>query len=240
VSDVSAAATEPLAYLAAARDGGLGLVVRGSDIATLELPALTREALSARTQHYLSAYADYRADPVGHRVAWNDELEAVTAWLWTDVMGPLFELVRDEERLWIVPGGLLGLFPLHASWREVKPTIREYALDRLEINYAPSAQALVTARSAVTAPIRHLLAVAPDPTRSGPDRLPLAVPEAYTARKAFPLGPPVQVSLTSAELVTEMAAADVVHFACHGLADLESPWTAESSSGRTPSCSSVT
>jgi CHAT domain-containing protein len=225
MSDIADAATKPLAYVSAAQRGGLALVVRRRDVVAVDLPALTRQAVHAVVERYLSAYADYRGDPNAHRAAWNAEIEATTRWLWVEVMGPVLDHVAGERCLWIVPGGLLGLLPLHVAWRPVGPSDREYALDRLEINYVPSAQALREARTVVSAHKhpRRILSVAPGFAHADRNHLPLAVPEAVMARRAFPEGPPVRSGLSPDDLRREMLESEVVHLACHGLADLESP-----------------
>ena len=55
-----AAADQPLAYLAAAQHGGLALVVRGDDVAHVDLPDLGREPLEEVARRYLDSYAEFQ------------------------------------------------------------------------------------------------------------------------------------------------------------------------------------
>ncbi|MFD7909347.1 CHAT domain-containing protein [Streptomyces sp. NPDC059752] len=242
--DIAEAAREqPVVYLAAAESGGLALVVRGEDVTEVNLPRLTRESVGARVRGYLERYAEHRAAEtgtggdrtgadearLGARRGWDEALAEITNWLWSTAMGPLVEEFAAPgvsgvraPKVTLVPGGLLGLLPLHAAWRPdpSRPTGREHAVDLLEISYAPNARALSAARAIADAvPGRRILAVAP-PTRANDLRMPAA--EARAARLAF-AGGVLERRPTAGRFVTQMATADVVHVACHGLADLTAP-----------------
>ncbi len=61
----------------------------------------------------------------------------------------------------MIPSGQLALLPLHAAWTEnsSRPTGRRYALDEINITYAPSAHALWQANLAAGRSAEHLMAV---------------------------------------------------------------------------------
>lgn len=221
--DVAEAATEaPLAYLAAAQHGGLALVVRGDDVTHIDLPGLGREPLEEAARQYLDSYTVFRDAPVAHRGDWDATLAEVTSWLWPRLMGPLLDELGDAAAVTLIPGGVLGLLPLHAAWRTdgARAGGREYALDRLVISYAPNARSLRVSRAAaLRSPGRRVLAIA---TSAGD--LPLAAHESRAACAAFPDGGTMLTTgLTVAGVADAMHAVDVVHFACHGHADLSTP-----------------
>ena len=217
----------PLVYLAAAELGGLGLVVRGSDVVHVRLDELTAENLRTRVTGHLQTYADYRADRERHRADWYASLDRITAWLWTVAMGPVLECLEPDADAVFVPGGLLGLLPLHAAWTPdpTRPTGRRYALDVVPFSYAPNARSLQVARTiaAESPPSRLLAVVEPRPVRASP--LPAARYEAMSvqawfgsAAKVLPGG-----EATPRAFLREAVEADVLHLACHGYADLANP-----------------
>jgi CHAT domain-containing protein len=222
-----AAGQQPLAYLAAAEQGGLALVVRGHEVTQVDLPDLAREPVDGLVRQYLDRYADFRADPERRRAGWDAALAEVTSWLWPQLMGPLLAELGDARTVTLVPGGLLGLLPLHAAWTPdgSRATGREHAMDRLVISYAPNARSLSASRAAAEQiPGHRVLAVAA-PSGPGASRdLPLAADEARAACGAFPGGGTLlHRDLTVERVAGAMAAADVVHFACHGYAHLAAP-----------------
>ena len=222
----AAAAPDPVVYLAAAEPGGLALVVRGDIVDAIDLPGLTRAALAEQAQVYEAAYAAYRADANAGGARWGEVLREVAGWLWETVMAPVVAELRatpaEPPRVFLVPGGLLGLLPLHAAWRPdaSRPTGREHVLDLLQIAYIPNARALTAARAVADAvPGRRVFTVAASTRAAG---LPTTGVEARAARLAFP-GGQIGRRRTAAEFLEGIRTADVVHAACHGLADLDEP-----------------
>ena len=231
--DVAAAATtagQPLAYLAAAEHGGLALVVRGAEVTHVDLPDLGRAPLEALVQTYLDGYAEFRGAPARHRAAWDARLAEVTAWLWPRLMGPLLTELGGAKAATLIPGGLLGLLPLHAAWQPdgSRPAGREYALDRLVLSYAPNARSLRAARAAASEITgRRVLAVTTPTGPGGLGDLPLARQEGLAACAAFGggilLDAGLDANLSVAGVSAAISAADIAHFACHGHADLSAP-----------------
>jgi CHAT domain-containing protein len=130
----------------------------------------------------------------------------------------------------VVPGGLLGLLPLHAAWTpdDSRPTKRRYALDTVAISYAPSARSLGVARervtrgaSAVTAG-KALIVANPSPVTAGPLRF--AEDEADIVKWHFEVAetlPGKKAGL--GQVSSSLPSAYLVHFTCHGFADLHTP-----------------
>jgi CHAT domain-containing protein len=219
----------PVVYLTAAEAGGLALIVRGSDVVHVPLDALTTAVVQERARAHLDGYARYR-----HRttyddayVRWDAALSEVTAWLWDDVVGPVLAQLREATEVVIVAGGMLGLLPLHAAWTPDSntPTGRRYALDSVAVSYAPNARSLQVARRlAAEVPASRLLAVV-EPWPVAASRLPMARYEALSAAAAVSAGSRTLAGAEATFLAFERAAgsADVLHLACHGYADLDSP-----------------
>ena len=77
---------------------------------------------------------------------WLEVIEESTGELWTMLMGPVHKKLQDlnldeAAPVTLVPQGYLGLFPLHAAWRETDGERRAF-IDDYTVTYAPSAYAL--------------------------------------------------------------------------------------------------
>ena len=222
-----AAQTCPVVYFAAAQLGGLALIVRGAAAVHVPLEQLTAESLRTRVEGHLDAYRDYRLDRDAHRDDWYRSLDRITAWLWDAAVGPVLGRLGRLPEAVFVPGGLLGLLPLHAAWTEdrTRPTGRRYAVDSLAISYAPNARSLQVARDAATelAPTRLLAVAEPRPVRASD--LPSARYEAMTVLSGFGGQSTVLQGGEATRLAfrRESARATVLHLACHGYADLADP-----------------
>jgi CHAT domain-containing protein len=148
--------------------------------------------------------------------AWRQTLDDTTRWLWESVMGKLLPLLKDHGEATLIPAGHLALLPLHAAWIEdsSKTTQRRYALDELNITYAPSAHALWQASLGAERPAESLLVV------DNPDGTLLAASdEVRTVLGLFKNATHVAGQEATIKAVTqEMQKADVLHFATHGRA----------------------
>ncbi len=225
--DVAEAAEQtPLVYLAAAVPGGLALIVRGEDVRDVALDDLTEAELRERVHRHLGTYDAYRRDPEGGRPGWVESLDELCAWLWDVVMEPVLGELERASGAALVTGGLLGMLPLHAAWTHdrAKPTGRRYALDALSLSYAPNARSLSVARARANEGKGRALVVAePRPVTGA--TLPCAALEAEVVAAAFPDSPTLLSggTATPRNFATGATAADVLHLACHGLADLAEP-----------------
>lgn len=144
-------------------------------------------------------------------------------------MGPVLERLSKNgwTRAALVAGGLLGVLPLQAAWTEDRhqPSGRRYVIDEVMLTYAPNARALSASRQIVeSSPGTRLLAVVdPQPVRADP--LPFAAYEVQAAQAAFGQStPPLSGGRATPLTVSRrLPKADVLHLACHGIADLASP-----------------
>ncbi|GEM_PF-1643240 len=231
----------PLVYLAATEYGGFALIVRaGAGVDVLELPELTEEALREKVVvpkddpaigGYLGAYWRWLANIRNEaaRQAWFDALEAMLTWLGQAVMSPLVARlealgVPQGSLVRLIPGGWLGLLPLHAG-RTTASSCPTYALDHYTFTSLPSAQALYHASAAAKRPAESLLLV------DNPDgSLVFSGQEAEGVRDVFPeqgikslKGP-----RAAKERVRQaMSQAEVLHFSTHGRAG----WTESERAG---------
>ncbi len=228
--DLADAADIPIVYLAAARLGGVALVVtraaRGGAVPAvqlLELSQLTDTAVSLRA----TALEDARQKRERDQASWDGTLDAVCRWLWIAAMGPVTNALSGQPAACLIPTGQLASLPLHAAWTPDDTRIagRRYALDDLAMSYAPSAVAMLHARElAGQEAAAGLLGVAePMPVNAKP--LPLAAAEVAAA--AAILGGPVRelhgTDAERARILAELPGHSVVHFACHGLARPDAP-----------------
>lgn len=222
--DITSAATgAPLAYVAYTDIGGVALIIDGGPGAGTEptvvwLDELTETAVVAMVKEYSQSYDLRFSREPRDRQHWPEALDSTTRRLWDLVMGPVLSAL-SAGRVVLIPGGILGLLPLQAAWREDQLTVtgRRYALDDALITYTPSARALQ--RTPARTEQAAILAVYdPDP---GLPNTPLEVREVLSW---FSRGR--QLSKDHATLDTVRAALaeySVLHFSCHGSAHLADP-----------------
>jgi CHAT domain-containing protein len=223
-TEVTAAAeVVPIVYVAAAEAGGLGLLIgAGASVTTIWLPELTEEKLRNKATGLLDADKSSQRDPAG----WQAELESVSGWLWKAVIGPVLDTLGAADRAVLVPAGLLGLLPLHAAWTEDRsyPTGRRYALDQVQLTYAPNARACLVARDMAGRVASGGVLVIDDPWGAAGTALPLAGAEAAEVLARFDRG--LRLSggqATRHAVLAEMSGWPVLHFACHGFANPGEP-----------------
>jgi CHAT domain-containing protein len=223
---VAAAAGHPVVYLSAADLGGLALVLDGAEVRHVALDGLTTEALQRRVADYAASLSRWRSDSTAYRAQWDAALDAMLRWLWNDAMAPVVDALRPHPQAALVAGGLLGLLPLHAAWTEddSRPSGRRYVLDEVALSYVPNARALAAARelTARAATDRALIVVEPRPVSAAAlDWAPVegAVAEGCSPNAIVLAGG----EATHAAVRKEIGRAELIHLACHGIADLDAP-----------------
>jgi CHAT domain-containing protein len=236
--------SSPLVYLVSSFAGGMALVVEppskaGDSVqASVEVlwldeftGACTRDLLSGNGEPgWAGAYESWLHNPgdEGRRQAWFDMLDATARRLWDLAMEPIVALLRSRSRSHavLIPTFLLPLLPFHAAWTEdaTTPNSRSYALDAIGFTYAPNAGSLRAARAIAdrTAPTSILVVADPRPTRTNP--LPNAEGEVQAAVAYFPDWQVLVHEQATREAVIEaLPEHSVVHFSCHGRANVASP-----------------
>lgn len=203
----------PLVYLAAAETTGYALIVHADAVDLVELPDLsTGDAKDRALDHLISCHT--------HTGDWSRQMTRFLGWLGSAALDPVLAALPAVDAVAVVPMGVLGLLPLHAA-RLADGT---HVLDRLTVTYVPNARALVAARQAAgDGPTPGHLLLVDDPQ-------PVAAPLAHAAAEAdrvqshfadtvrFP-GP----TATRAAVLAALGDRDVLHFACHGAADVADP-----------------
>ncbi|MFF9286557.1 CHAT domain-containing protein [Streptomyces griseosporeus] len=208
-------------YLAPAPSGGQALLVDGGDVRALALPDLTEAAVASAAARFLAAQATRSASAA----SWETCLDDVTRWLWDAAMDAVLAALDGHEHAVLVPAGELNLLPLHAAWRPARtPSGRWYALDQALLTYAPNARALdVAHRLAAGADPASLLMVDAVGSDDAVD-LPALGHEVDAALSRFPRHLRLTgTRCTGPEVLAAMGEHPVLHFACHGVADLDAP-----------------
>ncbi|MDW5329575.1 CHAT domain-containing protein [Plantactinospora sp. KLBMP9567] len=192
----------PLVYLAAAEIGGFALILEPHGPPRLvDLPSLSRPELVDRAVDLMSSY--HSRSPT-----WPRELRSILAWLAAMAMEPLLNALDGTDEAVLIAMDLLGLMPLHAA----------VPSSRVAFTHAPSARFLLAARELESIEPGRLLVVAD--TR--PDDAPLPDARREAAAVAVHFADVVEHTTRDAVLAA-LPDRDVLHFACHGAVDLESP-----------------
>jgi CHAT domain-containing protein len=194
----------------------------------LPLLAYRDDSVRQRIDGYALAFGRWREAPADERrrKAFFDTIDALTRWLWDAVMKPLLDAIAPASEAVLVPGGLLGLLPIHAAWTDdaTAPTRRRYALDVASLRFTPCASALMAAaRIAERTAADSVLAVAePRPVHAGP--LPSAEQEVEAVISCFAAHTVLRhEQATKAAVLAEFARHPLQHFCCHGGADFVEP-----------------
>lgn len=210
---VQAADPQPVVYLAATPLGGFALTVTPDGaVEPAWLPLLTPAALTEPCRSYFETYVAY-LDKRAPLDAWKLALDEMIAWLSDAGIGRVLAPLSPAGHVVLIPGGILGLLPLHAVYGPENH--RE-----LVISYAPNAQMLLASRrKAEGVSVDRALVVAAG------DELPATEHEVRTVRAIFsPPGRPLPASEPpDADLLAVMSEYPVLHFACHGSANLSEP-----------------
>jgi len=141
-------------------------------------------------------------------------------------MGPIVGALPARTYTVVVATGALGFLPLHAAWTidAQRPSGRHYALDDLDITYAPNALAWSSAaRTLSTRSSADLLAIQ-NPRTAASAELPNAPLEVHAAAREFPAAIILKEDdATPAGVARTMPQASVIHFCCHGRAEMSDP-----------------
>jgi CHAT domain-containing protein len=201
------------------RRGDAVIVTSAGAPVPVRLPDLdhgTVRARAAELRRVTHAAGSFTAALRARRV-----VTSTLAWLWDTIVGPVVAALPEEHdtRVWWLPTGMLGLFPLHAAGPPEGPG----ALDRLVSSYIPTLRALshVRARAAATSRDQLVVALADTP---GSTPLPGTAIEAARLVAAHP---GARVLSDDAATATNVRAALTTstwaHFACHASTNLRAP-----------------
>ncbi len=221
----------PIAYVFSTEQGGMILAVEGrkQKVTPIPLGQLNNKVLSKCLSGFIafqSGDSTRTTDSVKGLALLNQEdpLNHTLHALWDYIMKDLVNYFRGEARVTLIPVGLLSVLPLHAAKCRTDQENSEeekYALDFLEFNYAPNAQALNNASNCLQND--HILII--DEPLNSLSKLPasrfesLAISCFFKERKILSRG---QATVTAVQSALEEQNV-VSHFSCHGEAFLGSP-----------------
>ncbi|SMF84783.1 CHAT domain-containing tetratricopeptide repeat protein [Streptomyces sp. Amel2xC10] len=235
--------------------GGHALMVTSEGVDTLPLPELTADTTVRKAAEFRIAVQSIThgtdgglpTDPHG-------TMRAVLDWLWTAAAGPVLDALglhcrpagsADWPRVWWVPGGLLGLLPLHAAGQYSARSGHAHrctVLDRVVSSYTPTVRALAHARRRTpdrSASGRALVVAMPTtPGLPADGRLDHVDGEVAVLRRHLPevmllrepdgtppggLGATRPATPTKAAVLDRLPDCSIAHFACHGESDTVDP-----------------
>jgi len=237
-------ATKPgqsLVYLLCAEDSGLALVVHKQgfplqknqqlNIKPIWLDKLSEETLQTLifgleedAVGWLAAYANRHAYPG----LWPQTLDRITKELWPLIMCPLVDYLKSVkvDCAVLVPTDLLSFLPLHIAWCDKKqtPTGRLYALDIIHFTYAPNARTLSACQQIAEKTMATALLAVNEPRPTQKNALPHSEQEVNIALKYFDKHRLLQhKKATRKAILSSLQKYNVLHFSCHGVADIKSP-----------------
>ncbi|HEX3532236.1 MAG TPA: CHAT domain-containing protein [Thermoanaerobaculia bacterium] len=237
-----ASATMPLIYVAATPVGGLALVARGSgadsepaSVSPVWLAGLTTDALNAALwgkeirgePGLLSAQRAWQESrELDHFENWRAAIDRSGRWLWDAVLAPILQAFPTLRTACLIPIGRLALLPLHTAWYEdsTRPTGRTYLLDLLTVSYSPNARTWLGARRIAerVAPQRLLAIDQPSAMHAAP--LPSSEHEVLAVAAQFKESEVIRHhQATRDNVLSALPGHDVLHFSCHGYANLADP-----------------
>ncbi|MUN36923.1 CHAT domain-containing protein [Actinomadura litoris] len=206
------------------------LIIAGSLVHPVPLPALSKDAVGHRTSRFLEAISIDRSE-VGHRLRNSTErvIIGTLRWLWKAIAEPvLAELDADvtaPARMWWCPTGLLTMLPLHAAGPYAEDGSGVGALDLTVPSYTPTLRSLIHCRRPrpPSGPRRPPLIVSL-PDTPGADALVAARRESEILRRWRPDSRVLAAEDATVTAVRESLPDHAwVHFACHGIQTLARP-----------------
>ncbi|KAB8171002.1 CHAT domain-containing protein [Streptomyces sp. 3MP-14] len=234
----------PIVVLTCGERAGHALLLTPEGVRALELPALTAPLTARRVDALRHALRLARSGRLrAQRLRGQATVNAVLEWLWDAAAGPVLDALGiagpgadgSWPRVWWVPGGLVGLLPLHAAGHHSDPAEapnRRTVMDRAIPSTVPSVRALRRAREHLARlaerpaePARGLVIAMPTtPGLPGGGRLRHAAAEAdLVAQQAAETvllttqdGHPNAAGAPTADRVlAALADRSLAHFACH-------------------------
>lgn len=191
------------------------IVTSDADPVPVPLPGLTVGDLATHASALRRAVT---AAPLTRSLRAPRVLTDILGWLWETTVEPVLAAVagmRAEPRIWWLPTGTLGLFPLHAAGVDGRPG----ALDLAVSSYIPTLRALQHARRRARPATRKQLTVALPHTPGFPP-IPGVAAEAAALRTRYPDHPFLTgTGATPGNVMTALTECTWAHFACHASAD---------------------
>ncbi|MGK7957187.1 MAG: CHAT domain-containing protein [Crocosphaera sp.] len=226
----------PLIYLTTTEYGSLALIVHKSsdhqiNIESIFLDNLRRDELGqllGDNEGWFGAYYNFLENQKDNQQKWFDTIDRVTHELWSKLMQPVILHLHQHNlpKAILIPTGLLSLLPLHAAWTEDKQAKsgRKYALDDILFTYIPNALSLTSANAIASHTPPDTILGINEPLPVSANKLPNSTLEVQTAIESFPNHRIFQHQEATRQAVKDaLNNYNVVHFSCHGTANLNEP-----------------
>ncbi|MEY9997040.1 tetratricopeptide (TPR) repeat protein [Streptomyces sp. V4I8] len=191
------------------RRGDAVIITSDGEPTPVPLPDLSWEAATANATQLVWATHD---NTLTGRLRGRRLLTDTLAWMRAAIVEPVLDALPPTERIWWLPTGILGLFPLHAA----------ITRDDVVSSYTPTLRALNHARTRRPVVDRRHLTVALAHLPGLPD-LPGTAAEAATLHAHHRGTLLVDDTATSERVLAELTTATWAHFACHATAHLTEP-----------------
>jgi tetratricopeptide (TPR) repeat protein len=219
----TAASQTPLVYVGS---GTLGAVVvaalPGGRVVTRIIDGIDDYVVGERIAHLRTAQESRQGNPR----AWKEALDDTGRWLGETVWPAVRGVLGPATRAVVVQTGLMTLLPLQVAWSEDDdtPCGRRYAIDDIELSFAPNARSLESCRrlAARTEAASVLTVGAPEHSDMAP--LEHGASESAAVRAKFATGDSFSGSAATRDAVLDaLPRHGVLHFACHGRARPDEP-----------------
>lgn len=214
--------SNPLIYLISTPVGSLALMVTSSEITEIWLDRLTEFSLIIKLLRdvWFAAYIHRATNPQG----WFAAIDQITHQLWQSLMEPVVHHLKTQHftQAILIPTGFLSFLPLHAAWTEDPSTLtgRRYVIDDIHFTYVPNARSLSAAQAISTHTQSDSILAIDDPRND----LSNSALEIQSVVKSFHKSTVLRHSeATIDDVRLHLTKAAVIHFSCHGTANLDEP-----------------
>jgi tetratricopeptide (TPR) repeat protein len=232
----------PIVVLNVSRYRSDALIITAQQIIQLPLPGLAFDTVLDKVDGFNGALDVLQGEDadLSQRLWADNMLSETLEWLWDAAAEPVLtrlghlgppQASGHWPRVWWVPGGLLGLLPLHAAGYHHSTDART-VMDRVVSSYTPTVRALVHAREhELTDPPTRSLIVAASVVPGQPALSQVTV-EAAALRDSLPR-PTVLTESDPEHLPTKSAVlaclpdAGIAHFCCHAASHPSNPSQSE-------------
>ncbi|KAJ7813569.1 CHAT domain-containing protein, partial [Mycena leptocephala] len=217
-----AAVLGPIIILTATHSTCCALIVTvTNEVRCLKLPKMSlpvAKHLSDLVRPLSNQAGSINVDP-------NDVFREVLAYLWKDIVKPVFDELKLEAnhplRLWWCPTGPFAFLPLHAAGLYDKE-VTDCASDYVVSSYTPTLTALLGSAINTAGPFKVTAVIEPN----APHCIPLPGARAELNKVAEQVPDQWLTSLVNTTVETariHLQDSSIVHFACHGVQDLQDP-----------------
>jgi hypothetical protein len=164
---------------------------------------------------------------------------AFLSWLWDNCVGLIVAKLTEldaydpsacHKRVWWIGTGVGSSLPFHAAGHYGNHSRGQSAMDQVISSYTPTIRSLVHSRSRAAGPSVgqvHRTSALVVAMRNTPGHMSLPGVDAETAAVRKALGDAFTAKVlehpSARQVLDHMKDADIVHFACHGAADLSDP-----------------